>query len=400
MLFRYRALENRKIVTKTIETGNEAMVLQYLRKRNLFPLEIKRAESWRNRYLGFFFNRVSFNDIVNFTRQMAIMLNAGLTLIDCFDILKKQISKPAFLAVVKDIDKGVRGGEAFSTTLEKYPHLFSRLYISLVKSGEATGKLSDILLKLADNLEKEREFKGKIKGAMIYPTIVIIAMIAVIFIMITFVLPQLLNLYKDFKIQLPITTRILIAVSGFTTKFWPIIIGATIGLFLLLKAYLKTNNGKLLYYKTLMKLPIVNNVVKISSLVDATRTLSILIQSGVSILDSLQIVIDSTENVIYQKSFKNLYKQVERGSALGTSMEKEGIFPPILVQMTIVGEQTGHLDETLKRISSYFESESELATKALTSLIEPAVLLFLGVGVGFLAISVITPIYKLTSSFG
>jgi len=146
MLFKYRALKNKKIVKETIEAATEAEVLHYLKTHNFFPLEIGKSLSWKNQYFGFLFNRVGFTDTVNFTRQMAIMLNAGLTLIDCFDILKKQVSKPAFLTIIKNIDKEVREGGTFSSALKEYPHLFSSLYISLVESGEATGKLSDILL--------------------------------------------------------------------------------------------------------------------------------------------------------------------------------------------------------------------------------------------------------------
>ena len=166
-----------------------------------------------------------------------------------------------------------------------------------------------------------------------------------------------------------------------------------------LRKYLQTKQGKYVYDSTLLKIPVLSNVVRMSVLVDSTRTLSILIGSGVSILDGLDIIIETSSNAILQLAFKSIYKQVEKGVSLGQDMTNEGVFPPILVQMTTVGEQTGHLDDTLARISHYFEMESELAVKAMTTLIEPAILVFLGVGVGFLVMSVITPIYNLTSSF-
>ena len=167
----------------------------------------------------------------------------------------------------------------------------------------------------------------------------------------------------------------------------------------MLRGYFKTRPGRYAMDKFLMEAPVLKNVIKVSSLVNATRTLSILISSGVSILDALTIVVDTTDNTIFQDAFRNIYHKVEKGESLGTSFEQEGIFPPILVQMSIVGEQTGHLDDTLGRLSKYFEMESEIAIKAMTTLIEPAILLLLGFGVGFLVISVITPIYNLTSSF-
>ena len=399
MLFQYRALKDTKLVRKKVEASSQEEVLRFLKANHYFPIEIKPAESAMGALIDTYLKRISFNDIVDLTRQLAIMLNAGLTLVDSFDILKKQISKPALLKVIEDIDKEIRGGNTFSGALRKYPQYFTNLYIALVKSGEASGKLSDILLQLSENLEKQREFQGKLKGALIYPVIIIIGMISVMFIMVTFVVPKLLGLYKDFNITLPVTTQILIVISNFTSKFWPVIIGATFGLVVIMQRYFKTKTGKLLFDKAILKVPVINEIVKIASLVDATRTLSILISSGVSILDGLSIIIETTNNMVYQKAFESIYKQVEKGVSLGTAMRQEEIFPPILVQMVMVGEQTGHLDDTLGRISRYFEMESELAVKAMTTLIEPVVLVVLGLGVGFLVMSIITPIYNLTNSF-
>lgn len=398
MLFVYRALDKNKIVRGKIDGNSDVEVVNYLKNHNLFPIEVKRADISASA-IGQFFDRVSFNDIVDFSRQLAIMLNAGLTLIDCFEILKKQISKLSLLKVITDVDKEVKGGKTLSSALKKYPQFFSNLYISLVKSGEASGKLSEIMLKLAENLEKQREFKGKIKGALIYPIIVISGMFIVMFIMITFVIPRLLNLYKDFNIELPLSTQILIGLSSFSVQFWPVIVGGVFGGLAVLKKYLATKRGKMQFDKIALRTPVFSNIIKMSVLVDSTRTLSILIGSGISILEALEIIIETTDNMVYQNAFESIYKQVEKGVSVGQAMTNEGIFPPILVQMVTVGEQTGHLDDTLGRISKYFEMESEIAVKTMTTLIEPVILIFLGLGVGFLVTAVITPIYNLTSSF-
>ncbi|OIP84897.1 hypothetical protein AUK04_01895 [Candidatus Roizmanbacteria bacterium CG2_30_33_16] len=397
MFFKYKALKNNKIVEGKIESHSTTDVVNYLRTNDFFPINIAPIEDHST--LNNLFVKVGFNDIVDFTRQLAIMLNAGLTLIDCFDILKKQTTNFALLKMIKDIDKDIRGGQTLSSALLKYKGSFSNLYIALVRSGEASGKLSEILLKLADNLEKQREFKGKIKGALIYPAIVVIGMVVVMFIMVTFVVPKLLVLYQDFNVELPMSTKILMFVSDFCVRFWPVIVVSVFVGVNALKAYIKTKQGKLQYDRMLFKLPVLGNIIKISSLVDATRTLSILISSGVSILDGLQIIMETSDNMVYQIAFQNIYKQVEKGLSLGKAMANEKVFPPILIQMTTVGEQTGHLDDTLGRLSKYFEMESEIATKTMTTLIEPLILVFLGLGVGFLVTSVITPIYNLTSSF-
>ncbi len=399
MLYTYKAIKDNKIVIKKIDAEREDVVINFLKENGYFPIEIKLAKKSGAFPLLNFFNRIKFNDIVNLTRQLAIMLNAGLTIVDSFEILEKQVEKESLQRVITDLDKRVKAGTTLSAALSSYPQYFPNLYISLVKSGEASGKLSEILLKLSETLEKQREFNGKLKGALIYPVVVIIAMLSVMFIMVTFVVPKLLNLYKDFNIELPWTTQILIVISSFSSQFWPLILLGVAGVVFLVRGYLKTKKGKYVFDSTLLRLPIVSGVIKMAALVDSTRILSILVASGVSILDALRIIIQTTNNAVYQEAFENIYKAIEKGQSLGNSLAQEKVFPPILVQMAIVGENTGHLDDTLLRLSHYFELESELAIKAMTTLIEPLILVVLGLGVGFIVISVITPIYNLTSSF-
>jgi type IV pilus assembly protein PilC len=399
MYFKYKALKGTDIIERQIEANSTDSVLDYLKKNNYFPISVVEVKQKQQSFITLLNNKVTFNDIVDFTRQIAIMINAGLTLIDALEILRKQLAKPGLKKLVGDIDETIKAGGSFSSALKKFPGNFPGLYIALVKSGEASGKLGEILLRLADNLEKEREFKSKLKGALIYPTLILIGMVAVMFIMITFVIPKLMNLYDDFDIELPVTTQVLMLISNFSVRFWPLMIAGVFGLVYLLKRYSKTKSGKAYLDQLSLKLPVLGRVISISALVDSTRTLSILIGAGVSILDALSIVIDTTDNAIYQQAFMNVSRKVEKGQSLGNALDQEGIFPPILVQMSLVGEQTGNLDDTLLRLSKYFEMESEITIKAMTSLIEPMILVILGFGVGFLVLSVITPIYNLTSSF-
>ena len=397
MLFKYKAIKDGKLVINKIQAESQEAVLRFLKSGDYFPVSIWRADLSFTPFITFF-KKINFTDIVDLTRQLAIMLDAGLTLIDALDILKKQETKPDLVNLLDNLNKEIMSGKNFSSALSLYPQYFSNLYISLVKSGEASGKLSNILLTLSDNLEKQRTFRGKMRGALIYPAFIIAGMITVAFIMLTFVVPKLLELYQDFGAQLPLSTRILLFISNFFTKFWFIlIIIFVVGITLLLK-YLKTTNGKIYFDSFLLRLPVVGNVIKMAALVDATRTLSILVSSGVSLLEGLNIVVNTSSNIVYKRAFEKITKQVEKGISLGTAMKQIEIFPPILVQMTLVGEQTGHLDETLFRVSRYFENDSELAIKAMTTLIEPTILVILGVGVGFLVFAVITPIYTLTTT--
>jgi len=399
MFFQYKALKNGKIVVKKIEAANPDAVIDYLQKNDYFPISVEKVQEQSLNFFNNLTQRVTFNDIVDFTRQVAIMLNAGLTLIDTLEILKKQTTKLPLKKMIEAIDTKIKGGASFSVALKDYRSNFSNLYISLVRSGEASGKLGEILLRLADNLEKELEFKSKLKGALVYPIIVVVGMFVVMFIMVTFVLPKLLGLYKDFNVELPLSTIILINISSFSTRFWPLVLILVAVGYYFIKKYLSTKAGKKTFDQFVLKLPVFGHIISISALVESTRTLAILISAGISILDAISIVIDSTDNSVFQQAFLTVSKKVEKGQSIGIALEQERIFPPILVQMSLVGEQTGNLGETLLRLSKYFEMESEIATKTMTTLIEPLILVVLGVSVGFLVMSVITPIYNLTNSF-
>jgi type II secretory pathway component PulF len=397
MIFTYKALKDNKQVTGKIDANNTEEAVSLLKAGGFFPIEVKK-EGAGSSALTQIFDRVDFTDIVNFTRQLSIMLNAGVTLIDAFDIFKKQSTKPSFMKMIEQMDKEVRGGKTFSETLRAYPHLFSNLYISLVKAGEASGKLNDILLNLSQTLEKQRELRGRVTGAFIYPALILSGMVIVIFIMVTFVIPKLLGLYKDLNVKLPWSTQIIVYVSDFLSQFWYlVIIGFGVGAYLVYN-FFQSPRGKKLFDKYILKVPVISNVLIQSMLVDTTRALAILVGSGVSILDALQIVKEGNPNGEFRSAFSRIAEKVEKGVSLGNAFKEEPVFPPLIIQMAIVGEQTGHLDETMRKISEYFDIESELAIKNMTTLIEPTVLVILGLGVGFLIFSVITPIYSLTST--
>ena len=402
MLFQYKAIKNGQVITKQIEAESEQVVITFLRENNFLPIKITKAAKWGTILTNAttsLTDRISAVDIIDFTRQLAIMLNAGLTIVDSLAILKKQTKKKKLLQIIEAIDENIRAGYSFSVSLKIYSKYFSNLYISLVKAGEASGKLSEILLKLAETMEKDRELKGKLKNALIYPAIVFTSMLIVMFVVVTFVIPKLLGLYKDFNIEFPLTTRILISISNFCASYWPFIIAAVVVFVIFARRYAKTKHGRFMRDSLLMKAPIVSNTFKMSSLVDNVRTLALMTGAGVPILESLSIIIETTNNVVFQKAFSNALKNVEKGMSLGDAFSTEEVFPPILIQMTKVGESTGQLDYTLTKLSAYFEVETELAIKNMTTLIEPTILIILGLGVGVLVVSVITPIYNITNSF-
>ncbi len=399
MRFIYKAYDGQKQVKGNLDAENIDQVTTYLKSHNLVIIEIKKNSQSPTSFINSFFSKVGFSDIVDLTRQFAIMLSSGLTIADSLSILKKQAKKPGFVKLLTQIEEDVKGGNSLSSSLKKREDLFSHLYIALVRAGEASGKLDSILMKLAEDLERQRQFRNKIKGALIYPAIIIVAMLTVMFIMITFVIPQLLTIYQDFDIELPVATRFLIAMSNFFSAYWVLILIGLATFIFLFHRYYRSKKGRQSIDAIFLRLPLVSQVIKVSVLVDLTRTLSTLISAGVAILEALDIAKETTSNIVYQRAFENIHQKIEKGDTLGRALEQEGIFPPILVQMASVGEQTGHLDDTLMHLSNYFENESETATKALTVLIEPTVLVFLGLSVGFVVIAVITPIFSLSNAF-
>lgn len=401
MFFRYKCKNKTKgdIVTGLVEAASDKQAVTLLRSQGFFVISLSAVTPSLFSQLSLRFSRVSFNDIVHFTQQLSTMITAGLSLTESLNILKVQTTNAAFSKIIAEILKEVEGGASFSQALEKYPQYFSQIYVSLLKAGEASGKLQTVLERLASNMEKQREFRSKTRGALVYPVIILIAMVVVIFIMMTFVVPKLTDLYKDFGTELPPTTKLLMFISSFFVHFWWLLILLIWGGIILFRAWKKTPIGARMLDHFLFQLPIWGNLKKQIVLTEFTRTLAILASAGIPILESLEIVGGAVNSVVYQDDLKEVAKQVEKGFPLGLPISQNPRFPPILGQMVTVGEETGKLDETLNKLSNFFEAESEQGIKTLTTAMEPLIMVVLGVGVGFVVISILMPIYNLTSQF-
>lgn len=382
-----------------VEANNDKQAIKALRERGLFPFSLKIVhEGSLINSITKIFNRVSLADLTTFTRQLSTMITAGMTVNEALAILRIQAS-PAFSVIVDDVMRNVEGGLSLSEALSKHQKVFGKVYTSLVKAGETGGVLDEVLQRLAENMEKQKEFQGKIKGAMIYPVIIVIAMGIVIAIMMIFVIPKLLVLYTEMQVQLPAPTKILIAMSNFMVKFWWLVLAIIFGGLTFLRSFAATPVGREKIDSLMLKLPIFGNLQKQIILTEVTRTLGLLVSTGISIIDALNIVSEGTGNVLYENALKETAKQVEKGLPIAASLATYDEFPPVVAQMVSVGEETGKLDEVLKKLSQYFESESEEMVKGLTTAIEPIIMVVLGLGVGFLIIAVILPIYNLTSAF-
>lgn len=376
---------------------NEAAA--YLRSKNFIPISISKEN--KNKFLDalpMFSQKITASDLVIFTRQLSSMLTAGLTLIKSLEILKEQLEKEAMIEIVDSIITDIEEGSTFSSAIAKYPQVFSSIYVSLIKASETSGLLDKSLLRLADNLEKQQKLKGTIKSALMYPIIVIILMAVVVVIMMVFVIPQLSVLYNDLNIPLPLPTQIIVSLSNFVIIFWPVILASIVLSVFFYRRWHKTEGGQLIIDNLLLKLPVFGVLIRKTILVEFSRTLGLMVGTGSLVVESLVKSADISGNIHYRNAILDVARRVEKGVTVGDAMAAYVLFPPVLVQLVKIGEQTGKLDETLIRASEYFEGEVNETVKALTTALEPFIMVVLGIGVAFLIISVITPIYSLTSS--
>ncbi|MFZ5437569.1 MAG: type II secretion system F family protein [Patescibacteria group bacterium] len=379
-----------------VEAQNKSQAAGILMSRNLLVVNI--VPLGDSLFISKILNKVKHEDLVNFTRQLSTMIDAGLPLATGLNILKEQ-NNPAMAEVVSTLLREVESGSSFAKALEKQPDVFDRIFVQLVKAGELGGVLDKVLDKLAENLEKDKEFRAKTKGAMIYPAIVFIAMLVVGFVMMVFVIPKLTDMYSDFGAELPLPTLILMSIANFMSKFWWLILMIVGGAVAGLRSWNKTQVGQRKIDEFLFKIPIIGDLRKKIILTSFSRTLSLLLSSGVPLLNGLLIVSESMDSILYREAMLGITKKVEKGVSLARAVAVFDLFPSILHQMMSVGEETGKIDEVLLKLSKYFEAESEQAVKNLTAAMEPLIMVVLGIGVGAMVIAIIMPIYSLTSQF-
>ncbi len=396
--YKYKAKDSTgKRIAGEVEASSDSMAAKLLREKKLTIISLTPKSEIPFANVLEMKGRVTSADITNFTRQFATMINAGLSLTDALLIARSQ-SNGTMQDTISQILADVEEGQALSSTMQKFPKIFSKTYVALVKAGEAGGVLDEVLSRLADNLERQEEFKGKVKSAMIYPIIIIIGMILVAMVMLIFVIPRLTDLYDQFDAELPITTRALIGASDLMVKYWPLVLVLFVLIGYAFRAYKKTDEGARKIDEIILRIPIYGELRRQIVLTDLSRTLSLMVGSGVSILESLSISSGVVSNKIISEALDDSAKMVEKGFPVAMSFARHPeAFPFLFSQMTAVGEETGKMDEVLAKVSHVFEVESNQKVKALTAAIEPIILLVLGIGVAFLVISIIMPIYNLTT---
>jgi general secretion pathway protein F len=408
-VFEYSALDRKgKSVSGIIDADSTAAARQKLRSMGKFPTNIKevketghkKAVSSKDLSLSTLFGRVKPAEVTIMTRQMATLVGAGFPLVSAIDTLVPQTKNQSFKKIIAQIKDSVVAGSSFAAALEPYPSIFSSLYTSMVKAGESSGTLEIVLERLADITEKAQALKSRIQAAMVYPILMALVAVGVVFLLLTFVVPNITSIFDDLEKALPTPTVFLIGTSDFFKAYWLVFVIVGVLIFFGIRSIRKTEKGRYRTDNILLKLPLFGTLLRKLAIARFSRTLGSLLDNGVSMLQALKIVENIVGNVVIAEIIQNAAGEVEKGQGLGKTLEKSDILPPIAVQMIEVGEQSGNLEEMLAKIADVFESEVEQNIMSMTSLLEPIMILIMGVVVGFIILSIMLPIMEMNQLAG
>ncbi len=394
--FTYTARDVRgDLKSATIDAATRDDVMAQLRKQRLNVVKID--ENVPKKKGG---GRVSMRDIVIFTRQFSTMINSGLPLVQALDILATQSENPALKEVTRQVVFDVESGNTVADALRKHPKAFTELYVNMVAAGEAGGILDTILMRLAVFMEKNDALVRKVKGAMIYPGVIMsVAGIAIVVLLI-FVIPVFQNMFASVNMALPLPTRIVIGMSNFLKHYWWAVFGGLGAGVYFLKKYYATPAGKLSIDRLMLRAPVLGDVLRKSAVSRFTRTLGTLISSGVSILDGLEITAKTSGNRVIQDAIMESRASIAGGETISAPLKKSNVFPPMVISMISVGEQTGGLDEMLTKIADFYDEEVDAAVGGLLALMEPMMIVFLGVVVGGMVVAMYLPIFDMVNAAG
>lgn len=379
-------------VSGTYKAKNKAEMEKILRQNKIFASSISRKPTNINLKIGTGIKKI---EISRFTRQFATMIGAGLPMVQCLDILSQQMESAEFRRVVADIKESVQSGTTLSEALGRHKKIFDDLFVNMVEAGETGGALDVILVRLANYREKADALARKVKGALVYPIVVVIVAIGVTLAMLKFVVPTFAKMFTDLGGTLPEPTRIVMGVSNFVNDYFLIMIGGAVAFVVGFRIALRNRSARL-YWDTLkLKLPGFGNLIRKTAVARFTRTLGTLLSSGVSILEALEITAKTAGNMVIQNAVRRSMLSIAEGETITQPLKESGVFPPMVVQMISVGEKTGGLDDMLAKIADFYDEEVDAAVAALTSLIEPIVIVFIGVVIGGIMIAMYLPMFDI-----
>jgi type IV pilus assembly protein PilC len=383
-----------------IEAANEAALRGILRRQGLTSITVKQKPKNLSEYLPFLKQKVKEKEVVIFARIFATMINAGLPLIQCLDLLAQQEQNKTFALIITAIKEDIEGGSTLSDALRKYPKIFDDLFVNLVAAGESGGILDVILQRLSNYMEKAMKLKSKVKGAMTYPASVLVISIAVVSLLLVKVIPTFQKMFEGFGGELPGPTQFLITLSAYAQKYFLVAIIVLAIAVYAFRRYYKTEKGTLLIDGLILKSPVFGPLLKKVAVARFTRTMSTMMTSGVPILEGLAIVSKTAGNKIVENALIRVRKSISEGKTIAEPLLETGIFPPMVVQMIAVGEATGALDAMLSKIADFYDDEVDTAVDAMTALLEPFMMVFLGGVVGGMIIAMYLPIFKMASVVG
>jgi len=401
-LFQYEIKQNGQVNTGTITAESSMAASQLLRAKGAFILslaELHKSEETLLQKLAAFKVELgpSSKDILNFTSQLAVMIKAGISIRAALESIAEQIENKKFRRILEQVRQDVEGGKQFSEALSRYPKVFTPLYINMVKASELSGSFAEMLERIVEYLNQQMETRAMVRGAMIYPIIIGVMAVSTTVFLLTFVLPKFVVIFQGKEALLPVPTKIILGLSAALRGYWYLFIGGTVGLFTAFYWYVHTNLGRVQWDILKLKMPILKKVFRSLYISRSMQTMGELVNAGVPILESLKITSDISGNTIYRNMWKDVAHAVKEGKKITSAMKRNNLLPQSVVQMLRSGEESGKLSEVLRDISAFYQRELKNVIRMVTAMIEPLMIVAMGFVVGFIAMSIILPIFKMSS---
>ncbi|MEN6520640.1 MAG: type II secretion system F family protein [Armatimonadota bacterium] len=383
----------------TVEAESEGLLRRRLTEQGFTVVDIKETKGGKKKNAGGGFGRIKLNDLSVFCRQFSTMIDAGVSMVRCLSVLAEQTVNPKLKRIINDLQMEVEAGQQLSNAMSKYPNVFSNLFIGLIRAGEVGGVLEESLQRLSQFLEGDMELRRKVKSAMTYPVIVMIVAIGIVIGLVTFILPKFMSLFDDLGVkEFPAPTRMLMSFSNFLTSKWYIMIICLTVFVIAFRLFVKSKAGRRIYDRFKLKAPVFGKLNHKIVLARFSRTLGTLLASGVPILQALETVAGTVSNEIVSDAILEARARIREGDRIGDPLQRSKLFPPMVVQMISIGEESGALDPMLHKVAEFYEAEVDAALDSLTATIEPVMIVFLGGAVGFIVISIFLPLIAVIQS--
>jgi type IV pilus assembly protein PilC len=393
--YKYKAVTNTgSTVTGVISGENRDEIIKNLRSKNQYPILVEAMQKSRDINIGGILSGIKIKDIALFCRQLYTMLNAGVTLVNCLDILKMQTENKKLQGIIGNLHQDVQKGMSFSEALRQ-SNVFPELLVNMVVAGEVSGNLDTIMSRMALHFEKENHIRNKIKGALVYPAFLGGLTIIVVIFLLTFVLPTFVSMFEGSSVEVPALTRALISISGFIRKFWYILLGIIIAISYFISKFVRTDDGKMFIDTALMRIPVVKGTVQKMYTSRFTRTLSTLMASGIPLIQALEAVAKVVNNKPVEKALLRTVDDVRKGVNLSIPIKNSNLFPPMVHYMINIGEESGSIDDLLERTALFYDEELDESIKKMMGLIEPTMIVFMAVIIGLIAVAMVLPMFDM-----